>query len=32
MAGARAMVQALGVLARDDLEVTPLQSYVSALS
>ena len=32
MAGARAMVHALGVLARDDLEVTPLQSYVSALS
>ena len=32
MAGARAMVHALAVLARDDLEVTPLQSYVSALS
>jgi carbamoyl-phosphate synthase large subunit len=32
IAGARALVQALGLLARDDLEVTPLQSYVAGLS
>jgi carbamoyl-phosphate synthase large subunit len=32
LAGARALVQALGLLARDDLEVTPLQSYVAGLS
>ena len=32
MAGARALVQALGLLARDDLEVAPLQSYVASLN
>jgi carbamoyl-phosphate synthase large subunit len=32
MAGAQALVQALGLMAGDDLAVTPLQAYVSSLN